>query len=1319
MVSSNNPPNALDFRLLGPLTVLVDGVVVPTGGPRQVAVLARLMLSPNQAVTMDQLVESVWDGDEPTQPQVTLRSYVSNLRRAIEPHRRRRASESCLLSTPSGYRLAVDPGSIDGVRFELAVDRARADLAAGDSRSAINALRQALELWVGVPFAGLPESPVLLAHRGRLTDLRATAIELLFEAQLAVGEHHSVAGQVEAAIAENPLRERFTELGMLALYRSSRQSEALALGQRLRTRLRNELGVAPGPGIESIELKILNHDPALDVVETELVADSRATVASPVMPSNPRARTTRSLGSTPGPTPASLPAGQAQPSANSSASESASSFMALEVLPPSPPVGGRPSPFQLQVDARTQPAAAPDRAEATPNGTGPAVSSKPGRTKLAERDDVRLPRLLLDEAGLVGRQAEMSTADTVIDALAASRSITVAVTGDHGIGKSALARSIVDAATGSGTGPATVTWSLGDQSDEPLWLWSQVVLGLLPAAELRPAADSRPAAELRPLTVLGPAVAGTLGLEPGQVQDEQSYSDHDVTLALVSLLERLSVDGPVLVVLEDLQWADERSLSLLPTVAAALAQRPVAFVLTWRSPIDVAVAPALRSLTRMPGLIRLDLDGVDATDIEQLAHYAGIDLASGEAAHIHRLCDGNPLLARELIAEGAGGRSDMSPSPGRAGHHSPALVDIVIGRVEAIHADARAVLAAAAVHTTPFTVEEVAELLASNRGANDEPHSEVDVTAVIEQAVLAGQLIETDDVGDRYRFRQPLVAEILSAHLASPTRAAMHQMLGHRLLGSGRLDPVVPHHLAQSPAPIDRLIGARHALALAVADPSALPIAVIDHHVANGLRSAEEVAPGGDAEAERRLFYADAAAHASRRAWMEGRSDCWLQSGIEALTRSIELLPGSGGRGGSRSRNGDRERAEATVTVDWSGASDRVQRALMNLLGSPITPVGGAMTGASHDYTAPLLDLLAEGIEQLPSTNPYRWASHVHLAALRTQHDPSPAVGSKSARARHTQMLKDINKTVSTARKRLTADGLVPVLGAVVERLGPEMDPNEQLSLFDEMTDAISRPGHTDRSIPVRTEGLRAVAGTELGRVHRVEADLRRTVELADDANNPIDGIEARMLLARHLLWTGDTESARRHSERARSQWRALGLPEQVGLCRQRWLLDIELPATDHRTAPPQDRHATTLTNVERAYFAARFGERGRATEWIDTAIESGDLNRLPRSDLALLAAASWLIDHQRGASSVYDSLLAAGDRLVVASCRALLLGPASFYASLAAEVAGKPIKAARLAEAAAEAARRQGGSIDRVKTWILGSTDAAGSNTVPIESQR
>ncbi len=255
--------NRTEFWLLGPIAAWVGDTPVPVGGPRQAGVLARLLLTPRQVVSLDQFIDCIWDDQLPNRPEVAIRSYVSNLRRLLEPERRDRGSISSLMSVSAGYRLDVDPDQIDWMRFEAAVNEARGLLKEGAVAEASSNLKLAQGLWHGEALSGVPESPFFLAHRTRLEELRAVAQELTYETQLALGDHLSVAANIDQAISANPFRERLTELGMIALYRSGRQSAALNLGQQLRERLVDSLGIDPGPRIANIELQILNHDPAL------------------------------------------------------------------------------------------------------------------------------------------------------------------------------------------------------------------------------------------------------------------------------------------------------------------------------------------------------------------------------------------------------------------------------------------------------------------------------------------------------------------------------------------------------------------------------------------------------------------------------------------------------------------------------------------------------------------------------------------------------------------------------------------------------------------------------------------------------------------------------------------------------------------------------------------------------------------------------------------------------------------------------------------------------------------------------------------------
>ena len=237
--------STIEIRLLGPLSVHLDGRPVRLGGPRQVAVLARLVLSPGLVVSMDELVESVWVEQAPARPDVTVRSYVSHLRRAIEPDRPRGHRRTCIEAAGSGYRLMVDVERVDALRYERLSASGRDALASGDYERARADLAGAMALWRGEPCEGVTECDALIAYRARLHELRLATFESWCEARLAAGEVEAVIADLEGEIARNPLRERLTELVMLACYRAGRQSDALAACRLLRERLVERLGVTP------------------------------------------------------------------------------------------------------------------------------------------------------------------------------------------------------------------------------------------------------------------------------------------------------------------------------------------------------------------------------------------------------------------------------------------------------------------------------------------------------------------------------------------------------------------------------------------------------------------------------------------------------------------------------------------------------------------------------------------------------------------------------------------------------------------------------------------------------------------------------------------------------------------------------------------------------------------------------------------------------------------------------------------------------------------------------------------------------------------
>ena len=241
-----------EIRLLGSVRVVRSGGEVMLGGPRQRAVLA-LLASRSRIVPAGQLAEELWRGEPPPTAAVTLRSYVSRLRSALAP-------DAVLAARGGGYVLEVTPEAVDAIRFERFVAAGHAALSAGDAAGAGSRFRSALSLWQGPALAGMDEVEPLVREATRLEELRLVAVEGRIEADIELGLHAEVAGELESLTREYPLRERLWGLLVLALYRQQRQADALAACRRARRMLASELGIEPGPELSGLEQAVLRQE---------------------------------------------------------------------------------------------------------------------------------------------------------------------------------------------------------------------------------------------------------------------------------------------------------------------------------------------------------------------------------------------------------------------------------------------------------------------------------------------------------------------------------------------------------------------------------------------------------------------------------------------------------------------------------------------------------------------------------------------------------------------------------------------------------------------------------------------------------------------------------------------------------------------------------------------------------------------------------------------------------------------------------------------------------------------------------------------------
>ncbi len=247
----------MEFRVLGPLEVWHERGEVSLSGTKVRALLVMLLLHPNEVVPTDRLIDDLWGEDSPERAAAALRVNVSRLRKTLP--------QDVLTTRSPGYVLRVGPDELDLHRFERLVDEGRSLLARGLTADASVRLREALSLWRGPALADFAYESFAQAAIARLEEIRLAAVELRIDADLALGRHHELVGELEAHVAEHPLRERLQMFLMTALYRSGRQAEALDSYHDARRALVDELGINPSIALQELERAILRHDPTLDV----------------------------------------------------------------------------------------------------------------------------------------------------------------------------------------------------------------------------------------------------------------------------------------------------------------------------------------------------------------------------------------------------------------------------------------------------------------------------------------------------------------------------------------------------------------------------------------------------------------------------------------------------------------------------------------------------------------------------------------------------------------------------------------------------------------------------------------------------------------------------------------------------------------------------------------------------------------------------------------------------------------------------------------------------------------------------------------------
>ena len=939
----------MDYRILGPLEVRRDDILLPLRGARQRELLAVLLLHPNEVVSTDRLIDELWEGDPPPTAAKIIQNGVSQLRKLLEPDRGA-GSEPILVTRSPGYVLRVQPGELDAERFERLVGEARGQLAARAATDAVDHLREALTLWRGPALADLVDARFARAESARLEELRSAATEDRIEADLLAGHGAELVAELEALVAQHPLRERLRAQLMVSLYRSGRQADALRVYQQTREILVEELGLEPSPALQRLEKAVLVQDPALEPGADEPRASEGAAVEAPPAPETrkrvsvvvadvlsvggshdpealrrPMARaieTVTAVLERHGASAEASPAGgvigifgvpavheddalrsvraalEAQAALGELAPELVRDWgiaVALrsgintgEVVAGNADVPGLIAGDAVATAARLQQAAEPgeilldevtdrllrgavrtERVEpAALRGTAPGAA-----WRLLELMD-GAPNVHRPETPLVGRREELARLEQAFERATQERAAQlVTVVGPPGIGKSRLARAFVA--------------SIGDRA--------LVLRGRCPAygegIAFRPlreivselAGDDpratllRVLADEREVATIVDRILGAAGLAGSASSNEETF------WAARKLLEALARDHPLVVVFDDVHWAEPAFLDLVEHVSEWSSEAPL-FVLCLSRPELLDARPRWAGGRANVGSVVVE--PLSEPESEKLL----MQLADGEGfaeqtrARISQAAEGNPLFLEQMLAMVAesGHEDGEVPIP-------PTIHALLAARLERLDADERLVLQRASVIGREFQRAALLELSPAEERAA--------AGAAIEKLVRRELVRPVRD--EVFRHQHLLLLEVAYDSLPKLARSALHERFANwseRASGEGEeLEEIVGYHLERA-----------H-----------------DYRAELGPPDAE-----GRALARRAATRLGAA---GRRAYARGD----LQAAAGLLSRAADLLPaGAAGRaelladlGEAFRETGDFERAEAAlaeVIESASAAEDRV-----------------------------------------------------------------------------------------------------------------------------------------------------------------------------------------------------------------------------------------------------------------------------------------------------------------------------------------------------------------------------------------------------------
>jgi DNA-binding SARP family transcriptional activator len=677
------------IEVLGPVRAWRGTAELALGPAMQRTAFAMLALRAGQPVPRTELVSALWGTHAPASADGNIHTYVSGLRRSLDPGRDRRAASALLTSSQAGYTLRIAPDRVDATAFERLLGHARTHRLAAGAAKTVDLLDRALTLWRGDPLLGL-SGPFADRERARRGEQRLTALEMRAEAVLELGEHSELAelgAELGELVREYPLRERLRELLMLTLYRSGQHAEALEAFRNARAEFVDELSVEPGAELQRLHAQILAQGSGRD--------SPPAKAAEPERPER------------------------------------------LCVLP----------------------------------------------TQVLQRREAGVRRVF------VGREQELARLRTAVDNVCDGRGGAVWLEGDFGVGKSEL----ITTALADLPRPCQIGWTRAEQLSRRIPL--QVMAGCLGIDQISD--DPR-------RTALASALYG-------RTNTSSIYNGQDVAQAgvgqMLALLEELCAQAPLVLVVDDIQWADEASVLLWQRLVTATRQLPLLLIAAVRPVPPSAQLIRLRQAieSRNGGMLLLGpLIGDESFALAE--RLIGAHVGPGLRDLVERTT-GNPLYITELIEAllreqalvTTDGVADLADSTTFAAPRT--LIDTVRRHLDALSGPARETLRQGALLGTEFTVPEIAAVTGKRPS---------DLMAVFEEAVAAHVIV---DAGTHLAFRHPLLRQAFYDGIAVDDRAVLHRAAAKALIRVG--------------APVTRI--ANQVAAASVTDPWMLQWLVDNH----------------------------------------------------------------------------------------------------------------------------------------------------------------------------------------------------------------------------------------------------------------------------------------------------------------------------------------------------------------------------------------------------------------------------------------------------------------------------------------------------------